>query len=143
MSKKGENSSSKNNKLRIRRVFSDTFKRERVKEIDQSLVSVTEMSKLYSVSKQSIYRWLHKYSINHQKGVVQVVQMESESQRTQALLKRVAELERIIGQKQLELDFLEKLVEISSKELKIDLKKNFDIKSLTISETTSSKKASK
>lgn len=143
MSKKGKDFSSKKNKLRNRRVFSDTFKRARVKEIDQGLVSVTEVSTLYGVSKQSIYRWLYKYSMNHQKGVVQVVQMESESQRTMALLKRVAELERIVGQKQLELDFLEKLVQISSKELKIDLKKNFGIKSSTTSVASSKKKASK
>lgn len=140
MSKKEEKVSSQKNKLRIRRVFSDTFKKERVKEIDQGLVSVTELAKLYTVSKQSIYRWLYKYSINHHKGVTQVVQMESESQRTKTLLKRVAELERVVGQKQLQLDFLEKLVEISSKELKIDLKKNFDIKSSTISTARSKKK---
>lgn len=140
MSKKVETSSSKKNKLRIRRVFSDTFKRTRVKEIDEGLVSVTELAKLYSVSKQSVYRWLHKYSINHHKGVTQVVQMESESQRTKTLLKRVAELERIVGQKQIQLDFLEKLVEISSKELKIDLKKNFDTKSSTTSTDSSKQK---
>lgn len=140
MSKKGEKLSSQKNKLRTRRVFSDTFKRTRVKEIDEGLVSVTELAKLYSVSKQSVYRWLHKYSQNHHKGVTQVVQMESESQRTKALLKRVAELERIVGQKQLQLDFLEKLVEISSKELKIDLKKNFDIKSSITSTDSSNQK---
>ena len=143
MTKKGKTSVIKKNKLRKRRVFSDTFKRSKVKEIDQGLVSVTEVSKLYNVSCQAIYRWLHKYSINHQKGVIQVVQMESESQKTKALLKRVAELERIVGQKQLQLDFLEKLVEISSKELKIDLKKNFDTKSSTTSTDLSKKKDSK
>lgn len=56
--------------------------RTRVKEIDQGLLSVTEVANLYSVSQQSVYRWLRKYSINHQKGVVLVVQMESEPQRT-------------------------------------------------------------
>ena len=104
MSKEGKFGTSKKNKLRVRRVFSDTFKREKVKEIDQGLVSVTELSKLYSVSKPSVYRWLHKYSINHQKGVTQVVQMVSESQKTIGLLKRVADLERIVGQKQIELE---------------------------------------
>lgn len=143
MSKKGKKLSSEKNKLRNRRVFSDTFKRARVKEIEQCLVSVTELAKLYDVSKQSVYRWLYKYSTNHQKGVVQVVQMESESQRTKALLKRVAELEQVVGQKQLHIDYYEKLVEISSKELKIDLKKNFDIKSLTFSGVSSNQKDSK
>ena len=52
--------------------------------------------------------------------------MESESHKTKELLKRIAELESVIGRKQMEIDYLDKLVEISSKELKVDLKKNFD-----------------
>lgn len=140
MSKKVKSPQSK---LRKQRVFSDTFKRQKVKEIDQGLVSVTELSKLYSVSVQSIYRWLHKYSMNHQKGVIQVVQMESESQKTKQLLERLAELERIVGQKQIQIDYLEKLVELGSEELKIDLKKNFDTKCSPISIGSSSSKASK
>ena len=125
MSKSKKSFSKAKNKLRLSRVFSDTFKRQKVKEIDQGLYSVTEVSKLYKVSKQSVYRWLYKYSINHQKGVRQVVEMESEAQKTKALLARVAELEQVIGQKQLQIDFLEKLVEVSSAELQMDIKKNF------------------
>ena len=37
----------------------------------------------------------------------------------------VAELERIVGQKQLEIDFLNKLMEVGSQELGYDLKKSF------------------
>jgi hypothetical protein len=54
--------------------------------------------------------------------------MESESYKTKRLQQQVAELERIIGQKQLEIDFLNKLLEISSEELGFDLKKNFSTK---------------
>ena len=141
---KGINSSkSKKSKLRIQRVFSDTFKRQKVKEVDQGLISVTELSKLYKVSTQSIYRWLHKYSVNHQKGVRQVVQMQSESQKTKQLLERLAQLERIVGQKQLQIDYLDKLVQIGSAELNLDLKKNFGTKCLITSTDVSSKKASK
>lgn len=111
--------------LRKSRVFSEAFKRQRVSDITQRLVSISEVSKLYGVSRQSVYRWLHRYSEYHQKGVVQVVQMESEAHKTKALLAQVAELERKLGQKQLKIDYLEKLVEISSTELKVDLKKNF------------------
>jgi transposase-like protein len=130
-------------KLRKQRVFSDTFKRQKVKEIDQGLVSVTELSKLYNVSPQSIYRWLHKYSVNHQKGVIQVVQMESEAQKTKQLLERVAELERIVGQKQLQIDFLEKLIDLGSEELRVDLKKNFGTRCSPISTASSKSEASK
>jgi transposase-like protein len=142
--KKGINSSGiKKSKLRIQRVFSDTFKRQKVKELDQGLVSVTQLSKLYNVSPQSIYRWLHKYSMNHQKGVRQVVQMQSEAQKTKELLERLAELERVVGQKQLQIDYLEKLLQIGSEELKIDLKKNFDTKCSATSTGLSSKKDSR
>ena len=56
-----------------------------------------------------------------------VVQKESEAQRTNELLIQVAELERRLGQKQMQLDYLEKLVELASKEYDIDFKKNFKV----------------
>lgn len=112
-------------KLKKRRIFSETFKRQRVKEINDSLLTIAEVSKLYGVCRQSVYKWLYKYSAYHQKGVTQVVQMESEAEKTKALLARVAELERYLGQKQLQIDYLEQLIEISSEELKVDIKKNF------------------
>ena len=139
MTKKEKAVSVQKSKLRQVRVFSDTFKRQKVKELDAGLISVTQLSKLYNVSMQSIYRWLYKYSINHQKGVKQVVQMESEAHKTQQLLERLAQLEQVIGQKQLQIDYLEKLVQISSEELNVDLKKNFDTKSWPTSTASSSK----
>ena len=54
-----------------------------------------------------------------------IVQQDSEEAKTQELLKKVAELERILGQKQMEIDYQSKLIEIASKELDIDLKKSF------------------
>ena len=142
--KKGKSfGSGDKNKLRRVRVFSDTFKRQRVKEVNQGLYNVTEVSKLYGVAPTTVYRWLYKYSINHQKGVIQVVQMESEAHKNKLLLERLAELERIVGQKQLQIDYLEKLVQISSSELKVDIKKNFGTKSSLTSTALSSKKGSK
>lgn len=141
MSKKGKSdSSSKVYKLRQPRYFSDTFKRQRVIELNRGLISVTELSKLYNVSIQSIYKWIHKYSPESKQGEVQVVQMESESQKKKELLKRLADLERIVGQKQLQIDYLEKLIAISSEELKVDLKKSFDTKHCAISTNSSNQK---
>ena len=51
--------------------------------------------------------------------------MKSEESKNQDLRARVAELERAVGQKQLEIDFLNKLLEVGSSELGFDLKKNF------------------
>ena len=143
MSRKGKPSSKLASKLRTRRIFSDTFKHQKVKEINDGLLSILEVSKLYKVSKQSVYRWLYKYSPYHQKGVTQVVQMESEAQKVQELLQRVLELEGHLGRKQLELEYWHKLIEVSSKELKIDLKKNFDTQHSTSSTKNKKKEATK
>jgi transposase len=49
--------------------------------------------------------------------------MESESQKALSLQHQVAELERKVGQKQLQIDYLEKLIELASTNLGYDLKK--------------------
>ena len=128
MSPKRLNSSRRSLKIQQRRTFSEAFKRQKVKEIVNCQVTVAEISTLYNVSKTAVYKWLYKYSQNHSPGTIQVVQMESESQKTKLYQQRIVELERIVGQKQLEIDFLNKLVEISSQELGLDLKKNFGTK---------------
>ena len=62
--------------------------------------------------------------------------MESEAVKTKNLQQQVANLERTVGQKQLQIDYLEKLIELASKELDLDLKKNFVTEPLNSSETT-------
>ena len=108
MRKKGKQSSSNVRTLRKRRIFSDTFKEARVKEIEEGLLRVKEMATLYKVSPQTVYKWLYKYSATLQKGTVQVVQMESEFHKTKELLAQVNQLEAALGRKQLEVEYLEK-----------------------------------
>ena len=51
--------------------------------------------------------------------------MESEAERTKKLIERVSELERVVGQKQLTIDLLEKVLEYSSTIHGFDQKKSF------------------
>jgi transposase-like protein len=120
--------------LRIQRYFSEDFKVQKVKEIEQNLIGVSELSRLYNVSGTSIYNWIHKYSLHLKKGVNQVIEMESESRKAKLLQDRLSELERIIGQKQLQIDYLEKVIEFSSEEIGLDIKKKFATGSLSGSE---------
>jgi transcription initiation factor TFIIIB Brf1 subunit/transcription initiation factor TFIIB len=53
-----------------------------------------------------------------------VVEDQSEAYRSQELEKRIKELEAALGRKQMELDLLEKVIELAGKEYKTDLKKN-------------------
>ncbi len=120
-------SGSKRNGLQIkqRRIFSEAFKRQKVQLIVEKKISVKDVSELYGVNSMTVYRWLYRYSPHHAKGTIQVVQMESEEQRTKELLQELARLERVIGQKQVQLEYLERLIAIAGEALQIDLKKNF------------------
>lgn len=125
------------------RIFSEDFKKQKVKELDDKTISICQLVTLYSISRTTIYKWLAKYSVHYHKETKMVVQMESETHKLQSVLQRQAELERIIGQKQMEIDYLNKLLEIGSHELKIDLKKSFSAQLSTgfppIKENTSGK----
>ena len=114
----------KNNVKQIRH-FSEDFKKLKVQEIESKQITVAKIVSLYNVSRSAVYKWIDKYSIHHKKATRIVVELESESQKTERLQRKVAELERIVGQKQLEIDLLNKLIEVSSEELGIDLKKIF------------------
>lgn len=111
--------------LRKVRHFSEPLKRKIVRELESCQISVKEVASLYNVTEQSIYRWLHLYSKHNQTNTRQVVEMESESKKTLVLTARVAELERIVGQKQLTIDYLDKLVELAGQHYEVDLKKTF------------------
>ena len=114
--------------IKTRRSFSETFKREKVKDLVEKRISMKQLCSLYEVSRTSVYNWLYAYSPHHEQKTILVVQMESEAYKSQMLQQRIAELERVVGQKQLELDFLNKLFEIGSQELGFDIKKNLSTK---------------
>lgn len=129
--------------LRQRRLFSDDLKKKIVSDIEKSKVSVSAVCREYSVSAVSVYKWLNQYSRHLQSGKTLVVQMESEQYRSKELEKKVAELEAAVGRKQLEIDFLNKLIEIAGEELKIDLKKSFCTPHCGGSKTTGGNTAAK
>lgn len=110
--------------IRQRRVFSEEFKREKVQGSNTGLYSIGSFCKLWDATSPVDYRWIYLHSPEHKKGTTMVVQKDSEAQRTNDLLNQVAELERYLGQEQMQIDYLEKLVELASKECDIDFKKN-------------------
>ncbi len=64
----------------VRRRFSDEFKRQKVKEIDNGLIRVRDVVREYGVSGTSVYKWLHKYSIHYERKSFVVVQMKNHIQ---------------------------------------------------------------
>ena len=107
------------------RYFSEDFKRSKVSEIDRNLARVSDICNEYQVSRTSVYRWIYQYSRMRKKSVKQIVEAKSDSQKIATLRAQVKELERIIGEKQVKLDFQEKMIEIAESEYNIDIKKKF------------------
>lgn len=112
-------------KIQVRRTFSTEFKKEKVSLIEQSKMTVSSLSKIYEVSHTSIYNWLKKYGSKSRTERV-VVEKISEERKNIELMKRLAELERIIGKQQLELIYKESVIEIGSELIGEDLEKKFN-----------------
>jgi len=111
--------------LQTRRIFTEDFKKSRITEYERGQFSVSEIGSLYKIAPSIIYRWIHHYSI-YSKNKIKIVEMaESSSQKVKDLQDRIKELERIVGMKQLNIDFLEKMIELAKEEYGIDVKKNF------------------
>lgn len=110
---------------RQNRYFSKEFKVERVREIERGLASVGEVSRAYHVSRPAVYKWLYKYSTEKQKQPRMIVENKSSTKKIQQLKERIKELEQLVGQKQVRLEFQDKMIEIASQELGVDIKKNF------------------
>jgi hypothetical protein len=68
-----------------------------------------------------------------------VIEDKSESYRTKELEKQLKDAEAALGRKQMEIDFLNKLIEFADEEYKIDIKKNLTKGSLPGSKSTKGK----
>lgn len=124
MSKSKDEKNVPDSRPRERRYFSETFRKDRVREIEQDKASVSEIARLYAVSATAIYKWLRKYSSRYQPSVVTVVEPESETRKRIALEKQVSHLEQLLGQKEVELIYLRKLMDLAEARYGIDWKKN-------------------
>lgn len=113
------------NQLKVRRIFSISLKKKIVLDIETGKASVLSVSRQYDVSLTSVYKWLSEHSRHLQSAKTLVMQMDSEAYKTRELEKRIKELEAALGRKQMEIDYLNKMIDISKEELGVDLKKKF------------------
>ncbi len=110
---------------RRRRFFSEEFKRKKVREIEQKITTIAQVSRQYEVRENSVSKWLNKFGVNYMKGVRTIVESESDTLKLRELERKVAELERAVGQKQLQLDFRDKMIELAEETYGVDIKKKF------------------
>jgi transposase-like protein len=110
------------------RYFIPDFKKKRVQELENNLSTVSDICKAHKVSRTSVYRWIYKYSNMAKKQVKQVVEAKSDTKKIQFLEERIKELERIVGKKQILIDFQDKMIEIAEQTYQVDIKKKLGSK---------------
>jgi transposase len=109
--------------IRKKRVFSENYQRELVRLFELGKFSVLQLEKLYGIRISVIYRWIYKYSQFNEPGYRVIEMKQSSTAKLKAMEQRIKELEKIVGQKQIKIDFLEEMISVAKDELKIDIKK--------------------
>jgi transposase-like protein len=106
------------------RKYSEEFKKSIVNDFESGKFSVPQLERLHKLNKRSIYNWIYKYSRSNERGQRIVEMKDSSTQKLKALEQRIKELEQTVGKKQIQIDYLEKMIDIAKTELDIDIKKN-------------------
>jgi len=108
---------------RQQRIFSLELKKKLVEEIEYKRLKVRDVVNLYKVTATTVYKWLAEYSTTKRNCSKMVVESESSETKISVLYERISELERNVGKKQLEIEYLNKVVEVCSDKLGYDVKK--------------------
>ena len=121
------------------RKYSEEFKKSIVRDFESCKFSVPQLERLHNIGNPSIYKWIYKFSKSNEKGQRIVEMKDSSTQKLKALEQKIKELERTVGQKQIQIDYLEKMIDIAKDELNIDIKKNSNTSQSIGSEATKRK----
>lgn len=89
---------------RTRRVFSESFKREKVKLLERGKMSVSQLSELYNISETALYKWKKEYGIFPPEERI-VGETDSDYLHMLRLSNQVEEMERLIGMQQIKLEY--------------------------------------
>lgn len=113
-------------RINSQRRYSEEFKRKLVEDFEKGVMSVCQMEKHYGIANSLIYDWIYKFSTYNQKDIRIVEMKDSQTNKIKELENKIKELERAVGQKQINIDYLEKMIELAKENYDIDIKKNSD-----------------
>lgn len=109
---------------KVRRIFSEHFKRDKVRLYETGKMSVLQISRLYDVSETSLYKWIDKYRTTPSSQRV-VLETDSDYLQLVEIQKRVETMERLIGNQQIQLDYQKSIITAASEHYKEDIEKKF------------------
>lgn len=111
-------------RVKRKRVYSEDFKLQIVKEYESGRYTVKELVRLYDLIEQTIYTWIYRYSTYNKKSIQVVEMKDSSTNKLKELEQEVKDLQEALGRKQMNLDYLEKMIDLANVHYGIDLKKN-------------------
>lgn len=107
------------------RTFSVEFRQSKVREIERGTSRISDICREYEVSETTIRRWLQAYGKDRKTQARIIVEAESDTRKILELKTQIAELERLVGQKQVQLEFKDKMIELAEQMYGVDIKKKF------------------
>lgn len=113
---------------RRRRNFSERFKRKKVQEIESGQTKIADLCRQYDTNRSSVYKWLNKYGNMKTKKERLIIETESDTKQLIALKKQIAELKMLLAEKQIQIDFKDKMIEIAEDMYNVEIKKKFEMK---------------
>jgi len=116
-------------KSRIRKVkkyrkFSEEFKKSIVEQYESGRSSTKELSEQNNIDQRLIYNWIYKFSTFNKKGYRIVEHINSNTNLLRQLKEENQGLKAVVGEKQMRIEYLEKLIALAEQELKVPIKKN-------------------
>ena len=109
--------------------YSQAFKQQVVREYETG-ASIYRLQQRYGIgAHNTVKRWIEQYGRSGFRAEVVHIQTVEDQIEFQAMKQRIAELESALAQSVLENRMLAATIEVASKSLGLDLKKNFGKKS--------------
>lgn len=105
--------------------YSQALRQEVVREYEAG-ESEKRLREKYGIGgTNTIKRWVKKYGREGYRSEVVMIQRVEDQEEVKGMMRRIGELEKALAQSVLDKRMLETIIEVASKELKLDLKKNF------------------
>jgi transposase-like protein len=108
------------------KIYSDSFKREVIREIKSGFISKAEARRKYDIpGRSTIIGWIRKFD---GKTTDYRIIMDYKKSDKEALIKRIKELERKLEDEQIRSEGLSKMIDIAEEQLKITIRKKSSTK---------------
>lgn len=107
----------------LKRVYSETFKKGVVKDIESGFLNKDETRRKYKIrGKTTVLGWCRKYGKLSSLGVNLRIMNKNEKE-IDVLKARICELEKGLSNSNLKVELLDKIIEIAEREYKIPIRK--------------------